>query len=419
MNKIKPSLDKRSPWIFIPTLYLAEGLPYIIVINVSIVMFKELGLSNEQIGLTRFLYLPWVLKMLWGPVVDLYSTKRTWILINQVLLFATFALLATTMQLSFFLPLSLILLFATAFSSATHDIAIDGYYMLSLNDDQQALFVGVRSTFYRLAMILGYGVLVVIAGKVGKAGGNIPFSWTVYFSMAAVIFLVLAAFHWFYLPRPSSDKSAVNHIDYKTYLTVFKTYFKQPRIITVILFILLYRLGEAILSTMSAPFMMDSHENGGLGLDKESVGFLFGTVGMISLVVGGILGGWLISKFGIKKCLWPMALMLKAPDFVYVFMASTKPDLSVIYGLVALEQFGYGVGFTAFMVVLMYITEEKYKTSHFAISTGIMALGMMVPGMVSGYLQSSLGYLNFFIMVLCLTVPGLLVLFFIPLENRK
>jgi MFS transporter, PAT family, beta-lactamase induction signal transducer AmpG len=419
MSTYQSSINTRSPWIFIPTLYLAEGLPYIIVINVSIVMFKEMGLSNEQIGLTRFLYLPWIIKMFWGPIVDLYSTKRTWILINQIILFCAFALLAATMHMSIFLPLSLVLLFATAFSSATHDIAIDGYYMLSLKDEQQALFVGVRSTFYRLAMILGYGVLVVIAGKVGKASGNIPFSWTVYFSIAAIIFLALAAFHWFYLPRPKSDKLSENRINYKSYLQVFKTYFQQPRIFTVVLFILLYRLGEAILGTMSAPFMLDSVDKGGLGLDKESVGFIFGTVGIISLVIGGILGGWLISRFGIKKCLWPMALMLKAPDFVYVYMASTKPALSKIYGLVALEQFGYGVGFTAFMVVLMYITEEKYKTSHFAISTGIMALGMMVPGMVSGYLQSSLGYLNFFILVLCLTIPGLLVLFFVPLENRK
>jgi MFS transporter, PAT family, beta-lactamase induction signal transducer AmpG len=411
-------MKSRTPWIYIPTLYFGEGLPYIVVISVSIIMFKKMGLSNEQIGLTRFLYLPWVIKMLWGPLVDIYKTKRSWILLTQACMAVLFLVLVFCIQTPFFLPATLVVFFIVAFFSATHDIATDGYYMLSLDNDQQALFVGVRSTFYRLALIAGSGFLVVLAGKVEKTTGNIPYSWAIYFVAATCIFFLLAIFHKYYLPFPAADKSSKSFELLSKYSDIFKSYFKQQNILAVVIFILVYRLGEAVLSVMAAPFLLDSPANGGLGLDTDVVGFVYGTVGMLSLVIGGILGGWLISKFGLKKCIWPMALMLKAPDLVYIYMSAAKPSLTAVYGLVALEQFGYGIGFTAFMVVLMYITEEKYKTSHFAISTGIMALGMMVPGIISGYLQSALGYLHFFILVLLLTIPGLIVLFFIPLENR-
>lgn len=410
-------MKNRTPWIYVPTLYLAEGLPYIIVISVSIIMFKKLGLSNQEIGLTRFLYLPWVIKMLWGPLVDSYKTKRSWILGAELLLALAFLAIAAGIQTQYLVSLSLALLFGAAFFSATHDIAIDGYYMLALNEKDQALFVGVRSTFYRIAIITGSGLLVVLAGKIETLTGNIPLSWSIYFGLVAALFFLFFGFHKFYLPKPGADSPRKSELA-GSYVEIFKTYFKQPKIVAVVMFILLYRLGEAILSAMTAPFMLDSREQGGLGLTTETVGFLYGTVGVLSLVIGGILGGWLISRFGLRKCIWPMALMLKAPDIVYVYMSTSPPPLAVIYGLVALEQFGYGLGFTAFMVVLMYITTEEYKTSHFAISTGIMALGMMVPGLISGYLQQALGYFYFFIAVMLLTIPGLLTLFFIPLEKE-
>ena len=409
---------KRWPWLYIPSLYFAEGLPYILINAVSVIMFKKMNVSNTVIGLTGFLYLPWVIKMFWGPVVDTVSTKRQWILATQILMAVCFLLVAAGVQVSGFLSISLVLFFITAFLSATHDIAIDGYYMLALDEKKQAFYVGIRSTFYRIAIIFATGALVVIAGTIEKSTGNIAFSWSVVFMISGGIFFLLYFFHRFYLPHPV-DNVVSEGSRFGDMKQVFKTYFQQKNIILIVLFVLFYRLGEAILGKMTAPFLLDGVEKGGLGLETTTVGYLYGTVGMLSLVAGGIVGGWLISKFGLKKCIWPMALALKAPDLVYVYMSTVHPSIEIIYPLVAVEQFGYGIGFTAFMVFLMYLTQEKYKTSHFAISTGIMALGMMIPGMISGYLQTLLGYTNFFIMVVFLTLPGLIVLFFLPIPEES
>lgn len=409
---------QRIPWIYIPTLYFAEGLPYIIVNSVSVIMYKKMGISNQLIGLTSILYLPWVIKMFWGPAVDIYSTKRNWIIFMQLGMGFVFVALAMAIQLSGFFLLTLGGFIIVAFMSATHDIAADGFYMLALDQKQQALFVGVRATFYRLAVLFGSGVLVVIAGNIEKNTLNIPLSWTIVLAIAAVVFLGAFMFHRFYLPFPLNDFPRKGESRRAPFVDIFRSYFSQNKIVAIVIFILVYRLGEAILSKMAAPFLLDQPEAGGLGLETQTVGYVYGTVGVLSLTVGGLLGGWLISKYGLKRCIWPMALLLKAPDLVYIYMAAAKPALEQIYFLVALEQFGYGFGFTAFMVFLMFIADEKYKTSHFAISTGIMALGMMLPGMASGFLQNALGYVNFFILVICLTIPGLLVIFFIPLEEK-
>ncbi len=410
--------SQRIPWIYIPTLYFAEGLPYIIVNSVSVIMYKKMGISNQLIGMTSILYLPWVIKMFWGPAIDIYSTKRNWIIFMQLGMGIAFVALSMAVQFSsFFLP-TLGGFIIVAFLSATHDIAADGFYMLALDQNQQALFVGVRATFYRLAMIFGSGLLVVLAGKIEKATLNIPNSWTVVLAVAASVFLGVFLFHRFYLPFPVNDFSRKGEAQRAPFVEIFRSYFSQEKIGAIVVFILIYRLGEAVLSKMAAPFLLDQPGVGGLGLDTDVVGTVYGTVGILSLTVGGLFGGWLISRYGLRRCIWPMALMLKAPDLVYVYMAMAKPALIQVYSLVALEQFGYGFGFTAFMVFLMLIADEKYKTSHFAISTGIMALGMMLPGMVSGFLQNALGYENFFILVICLTLPGLLVLFFIPLDEK-
>ncbi|NOY61042.1 MAG: AmpG family muropeptide MFS transporter [Calditrichaeota bacterium] len=416
MKKNSPS--QRIPWIYIPTLYFAEGLPYIIVNSVSVIMYKKMGISNQLIGMTSILYLPWVIKMFWGPAVDIYSTKRNWIILMQLGMGIAFIALSMAVQFQSFFLFTLGGFIIVAFMSATHDIAADGFYMLALDQKQQALFVGVRATFYRLAILFGSGLLVVIAGKVEKNTLNIPLSWTIVLAIAAAVFLGVFLFHRFYLPFPPNDFSRKGESQRAPFLEIFRSYFSQNKIVAIVVFILVYRLGEAVLSKMAAPFLLDQPKAGGLGLQTQTVGYVYGTVGVLSLTVGGLLGGWLISKFGLRRCIWPMALLLKAPDLVYLYMAVAKPALAQIYFLVALEQFGYGFGFTAFMVFLMLTTDEKYKTSHFAISTGIMALGMMLPGMASGFLQNALGYVNFFILVICLTVPGLLVLFFIPLEEK-
>jgi len=416
------SAPRRSPWLWVPTTYFAEGVPYVIVNTVSVVIYKKMGISNSLIALTTsFLYLPWVIKMLWGPFVDTRATKRRWIVGTQVALAAGFAITALTMRSHFFFALSIAVFALIAFASATHDIAVDGFYMLGLTQTEQALFAGVRSTFYRVAMLFASGGLVVLAGHIERMTGDVPLSWIAALGAAGAVFAGLALFHSWYLPRPASDGARRGGTEGGTsFLPVFRSYFAQPRIGAVLAFILLYRLGEAMLVKMALPFLLDPPVRGGLGLSTESVGVIYGTVGTCCLLAGGILGGLLIARFGFHRCIWPMALALNAPDLGYLYMAWAKPPLPWACGLVAVEQFGYGLGFTGFTVFLMYIAREPFKTAHYAISTGLMALGMMLPGAASGYIQVRLGYPAFFALVCLLTLPGMASILFIPVgENRR
>jgi len=406
----------RSPWSFIPTLYFAQGIPYVLVNTVSVIMYKKMGVSNQVIGLTSILYLPWVIKMLWGPFVDSYSTKRNWILITQISLSFLFLFIALSTNLSAFLLLTLAIFILVAFTSATHDIAADGFYMLALDQKQQAFFVGIRSTFFRLAMIFGSGVLVMLAGQL-EASMPIASTWTVVFIVSSGLFLLVFFYHRYILPYPAEDRPERKKEEQLNFLQIFADYFKQPKIIAIVSFILIYRVGEAILLKMAAPFLLDDPSQGGLGLPTTTVGFIYGTVGVLGLTIGGILGGWVIARRGLRRCIWPMALCLNLPNAVYIYMAYARPSVAVVGALVGLEQFAYGLGFTSMMVFMMYVSRGPYKTSHFAISTGFMALGMMLPGFLSGYLQAWLGYLNFFILVICLTLPSLAVIFFIPLQS--
>ncbi|MDZ8027264.1 MAG: MFS transporter [Nostoc sp. DedQUE11] len=409
-----------SPWTFIPTLYFTSGIPYVIINTVSVIFYKKLGIDNAQITLwTSFLYLPWVIKMFWGPIVDIYSTKRKWITYTQLAMSACLALVAFCLQLPNFFFISLTALTIGAFISATYDIATDGFYLLALSPEQQAFFVGIRSLFYRLAVIFGSGILVVMAGQLEVSLNNIPLSWTFAIGFSALILGILFIFHRLILPVPESDFQGQKAAKKINFWSIISSYFAQNKIINIIAFILLYRLGEAMLVKIASLFLLDKAEVGGLGLSTSDVGLAYGTFGVISLICGGILGGLLISKYGLKKCLLPMALALNLPDIFYVYMAYTKPSLTLVYPLVSLEQFGYGFGFTAFSVYLMYICQGEYKTSHFAISTGIMALGMMLPGLISGYLQKALGYPLFFILVCLLTIPGMIAMFFIPLKEES
>ncbi|BAZ30432.1 major facilitator transporter [Cylindrospermum sp. NIES-4074] len=417
---MKPQTPTHSPWTYIPTLYFAEGVPNVIISTVSVIFYKKLGIDNEQItAWTSFLYLPWVIKMFWGPLVDIYSTKRTWILITQFAMFCCLSLVALSLQLPNFFFLSLAALTVGAFISATYDIATDGFYMLALNPAQQAFFVGIRSLFYRLAVLFGSGFLVVLAGRLEKSLNNIPLSWTISIGFSAVLFAILFIFHHFILPLPESDIPRQPEVKKIPFWEVISTYFQQEKIGAILAFILLYRLGEAMLLKIASLFLVEKIENGGLGLSTEEFGWVYGTFGVFSLIIGGILGGALIAKYGLKKCLFPMALALNLPDIFYVYIAYAKPSLTLIYPLVSLEQFGYGLGFTAFSVYLMYTAQGKYKTSHYAISTGLMALGLMLPGAISGTIQKAVGYPLFFILVCLLTIPGMITLFFIPLKDDK
>lgn len=412
--------SSRTPWLFVPTLYFGEGLPYVLVNTVSVIFYKRMGVDNASIAFwTSWLYLPWVIKMFWGPLVDLTSTKRTWVLAMQAALAASLFLVAWSVNTTAFFVLSLAAFIGAAFLSATYDIAADGYYMLALTEKDQAFFVGLRSGFYRLAMVFGSGILVYIAGRIEVSTGSIAGSWTSALGLAGAILAGLAVYHAVVLPHAErGGKRAISGRDHQaSFREVFAAYFRQKHVGVLVGFILLYRLGEAMLLKLVSPFLLDPRASGGLGLTTSEVGIVYGTVGVLSLVAGGVLGGWLISRFGLRRCVWPLVAAMHLPDLFFVFMAWQQPPIGFVYPLVALEQFGYGAGFTVFTVYLMYSAEGKYKTSHYAISTGIMALGMMLPGFLAGWLQQKLGYTAFFLAVSLFTIPGMLTIPFLPVKE--
>jgi MFS transporter, PAT family, beta-lactamase induction signal transducer AmpG len=412
MSKVKP--EKRNPWFWIPTLYYAQGIPYVIVMSVSVIMYKRLDISNTDIALyTSWLYLPWVIKPLWSPVVDIFKKKRNWILVMQLIVGAGLAGVALTIPVSNFFQYSLAFLWLVAFSSATHDIAADGFYMLGLSQRDQAWFVGIRSTFYRLSMITGQGLLVILAGFLETSTGNIPLAWSITFFILAGLFMMFFVYHKFILPYPSKDVSARKDESSSVlneFLKTFTAFFKRKNIGIILGFILLYRFAESQLVKLATPFLLDPQEAGGIGLTTSEIGLVYGTIGVICLTLGGIIGGIVIAKQGLKFWLWPMIIAINLPDLVYVFLAFTQTtNLWLVSLMVGIEQLGYGFGFTAYMLYLIYISDGEYKTSHYAIATGFMALGMMIPGMWSGWLQELIGYQNFFIWICIATIPGFIM----------
>ncbi len=411
-----------NPWFFLPTLYFAEGLPYVLINTVSVILYKRMGIDNAHIAFwTSWLYLPWVIKMFWGPFVDVYSTKRTWILRTQAAMSLCMFVIAFSLRTESFFALSLAAFFAGAFVSATYDIATDGFYMLALTEKDQAFFVGLRAGFYRLAMIFGSGVLVYAAGILEASTGDIAWSWSTVMIASGLIFGSAGVYHKFMLPFPAADKDSASkdRPSGAAFGEVIRSYLGQEKIGVTLAFILFYRLGEAMLLKLVTPFLLDAHSAGGLALTTKQVGLVYGTIGVVCLVCGGILGGWLMSRYGFRRCVWPLVIAMHLPDLLFVYMAYAQPGIGLVYPLVALEQFGYGLGFTVFTVYLMYSVHEKYKTSHYAISTGIMALGMMLPGFISGWIQEAVGYRMFFILVCLLTIPGMLTILFLPKEKME
>ena len=399
------------PWRWIPTLYFGQGIPYVVVMTLSVVMYKNLEVSNTDIALyTSWLYLPWVIKPLWSPLVDLLRSKRWWIVTLQLLIGASLALVALAVPGPHFFQLTLAVFWLMAFSSATHDIAADGFYMLALSERQQAAFVGVRSTFYRLAMIAGQGGLVVLAGTLRDASGSFTQAWAVVFFVLGAMFIAAALLHRVVLPRPAADHAASRDARFvKEFFAVFAAFFRKREIVTILTFLLLYRFAEAQLLKLAAPFLLDPRSAGGLGLSTQQVGIVYGTVGVAALTVGGILGGVFISRLGLKRALWPLLLAMHVPNLAYVALAAWLPQsLWFVGGAIAVEQFGYGFGFTAYMVYMLMVASQdaEHRAAHYAICTGFMALGMMLPGMAAGWLQSQLGYTNFFVWVCIATLPS-------------
>jgi len=528
---------QRSPWLWVPSLYFAEGIPYVIAMTVSVIMYKTMGVSNTVLAFwTSVLYLPWVIKPLWSPFVDIISTKRNWVLLTQFLLGGCFLGVALIIQLPLWFTLSLIIFWIVAFASATHDIAADGFYMIGLDEHQQTWFVGIRSTFYRFAMITGQGLIVMLAGFImsrtglepvslpamavpateithvintgelektdavriivepptvqipiydttrtlcdsanvyvrlssppasGKTvtvnlgrkkgskdiylatsgrltftaenwnqpvrvtlkvdrrvkestvaefeatAGDTPFSWAISFGILGVVFLLFGIYHKVFIPKGLETVKAKTRELASSWLEVFASFFRKKGIVSGIFFLLFYRLAESQLVKMASPFLLDSQEVGGLALTTTQVGFVYGTVGLVCLTVGGIVGGLLAARDGLKKWVVWMALSINIPDLVYVYLSYIQPDNFFIVTLcVAIEQLGYGFGFTGYMLFMLYFAEGKYKTSHYAITTAFMALGMMLPGMISGKLQDLMGYQWFFIYIMFCTIPSFLV----------
>ena len=601
---------KKSPWSWVPSLYYAQGIPYVVVMTVSVIMYKRMGVSNTDIALyTSWLYLPWVIKPLWSPLVDLFKTKRWWIVSMQLLVGAGLAGVAFTLPLPSFFQYSLAFLWLLAFSSATHDIAADGFYMLGLKEGQQSYFIGIRSTFYRFAMITGQGLLIILAGffevftgqepvrftvtadpqaqeirpsvdfdntgnfdeltfvltsedvvlstqqiskeeadslknfvitqnlanefsqeektvevsvswwartisqpfadwlraRIGRdealdtsldeyqgnlalvgvmlegyleeereivlntafrrgdgsvrlvggdrlvftsgnqhetawlliqldpkldtratayfegRSGNIPLAWTLTFVILALLFLGFFIYHKIALPRPANDMATIQQDGKGVFYEFFQTFgsfFRKENIGPALAFLLLFRLGEAQIVKMASPFLLDPREIGGLGLTTGQVGIVYGTIGILALTLGGILGGLMASKKGLKFWIFPMAIAMNLPNLVFVYLSYSQPvSFWLISGSVALEQFGYGFGFTAYMLYMIYFSDGKHKTAHFAICTGLMALGMMIPGMISGWIQEIIGYQNFFIWVVLCTIPGFIIIRFLKIEK--
>ncbi|MDA3817924.1 MAG: MFS transporter [Prolixibacteraceae bacterium] len=412
----------KKAWQWVPSLYFAQGFPYILVIIVSTVIYKNLGLSNSQITFyTGWFYLPWVIKPIWSPFIDHIRTKRFWVITTQIIIGALLATIGLTLPLDGYLKWSIIFFWLIAFSSATHDIAADGFYMLGLNDHQQSYFVGIRSTFWRAASIAGQGGLVYITGLLMKNSMDPAHAWMIVLIGAGIIYLSIGLYHKIVMPRPASDpkrKLSNGKEAIAEYFRTFISFFKRENIWVFVLFVLFYRLGEAQLTKLAAPFLLDTKEAGGLALNNEQVGWAYGTIGVIGLVIGGVLGGMAAAKNGLRYWIWPMALAMKLPDLAYVYMSSVHPENIVLIQLmIAVEQFGYGFGFTAFMLYLIYFVQGQNQTSHYAIATGIMALGMMVPGMISGWIQEQLSYQLFFIWVLICTIPGLAMIPFLKIDK--
>jgi len=409
-----PPAAAAHPWRWIPSLYFTQGLPYVVVMTLAVVLYKNLGVSNTDIALlTSWLYLPWVIKPLWGPLVDLLGTKRRWIWALQFVIGAALAGVALAVPAPGFLQMTLAVFWLMAFASATHDIAADGFYMLAQDAPTQAAFVGVRSTFYRLAMIAGQGGLVWLAGHLQERTGSAALAWSWVFAALALGFGVLGAYHLWALPRPAADRPAPRSATFwRDFATVFAAFFRQRDIGRILAFLLLYRFAEAQLLKLVTPFLLDPLAAGGLGLKTQDVGIAYGTVGVTALTLGGLLGGWVISRGGLRRLLWPLMLCMHVPNVVFVALAAWQPqNLWLVSAAIALEQFGYGFGFTAYMVFMLLVAggadgSAVHKAAHYALCTGFMALGMMLPGMWAGWLQAQLGYTAFFAWACVATLPS-------------
>lgn len=407
-------MKNNRPYAWVPTLYFAEAVPYMAVMTLSVIMYTRLGLSNTDLALyTGWLYLPWVIKPLWSPIVDGLRTKRWWIIAMQLLVGGALAAVALTLHTDWWLKGSLAFFWLMAFSSATHDIAADGFYILGLDEKQQALYVGIRSTAYRVGSIFCQGLLVMLAGWL-EASQGVSVAWSVTMALMAAVMLLLGGWHGYATPcvetasadGVTEDGGSTGIHPLSAFKATLRAFAGKPHIWSALLFMLLFRFPEAQLAKMAQPFMLRPLSEGGLALDTIDIGVIYGTVGVIALLAGGIVGGIVVSMHGLKRWWWPMVMAISIPDLVYIYFAVCQPtSLVPVYAGVALEQLGYGFGFTAYSLFLVYFSRGNCSTSVFSLCTALQALGMMLPGMLAGWMADKLGFSGFFIWVaLCCLV---------------
>ncbi len=411
-----------GPWWWVPSLYFAEAVPLVVVTFLATVMYKRLDVANRDITLIAgWLYLPWVIKPAWSMFIEGTSTRRRWTIATEGLAAIALGLLAAAVGLADPLRATVAAFAAIAFLSATHDVAADGFYLAALDDRQQAFFVGIRSTAYRIANVVGRGAFVMLAGALETATGDVRAAWQWVYAALAGLFLAIAGYHAAVLPRPAADRRhAAPILSLAALAEPVASFFRKPGIVSMLAFLLLYRLAEAQLVALVSPFLLDARDSGGLGLTTAQVGFVYGTLGIAALSLGGILGGILVARDGLGRWLWPMALAINLPNLAYVWLAFAKPEsLWAISIAVGIEQFGYGFGFTAYMVACMVIARGGHQTVHYALCTGFMAAGMMLPGMISGWIQEQVGYQTFFLWVMVATIPGLVATAFLPLDAAE
>lgn len=411
----------RNPWAWVPTLYLAEGFPNAAATVVALVLYQDLGVDDARITFyTGLFYLPWVIKPLWSPLVDILRTRRVWIWQTQLLLCAALAGIAISLNGPHFFPVSLAFFWVLTFCSATHDIAADGFYILALTEREQSFFVGVRNTVFRVALLCAQGPFIIYAGRLEARSGSAALGWAIAFATMAGMFLCLGIYHSLILPRPAIDRPGSTESLQKfirEFFVTFKLFFKKPKIIRLLSFLLFFRFGEAQLLKVAPLFVKHARVDGGLGLTTEEFGIFYSTIGVTALLLGGVIGGILVSRHGLRAWLWPMVIAMHLPDAVFVYLSHARPEnLKLIGACIAVEQFGYGIGFTAYMLYMIYIARGQHATAHYAICTGFMALGLMLPGLWSGKLQELIGYQHFFIWVLLATIPSFIVTALIPLD---
>lgn len=406
------------PWLFVPVLYVMQAIPATLVREVATLLYKDLGIANKQIALwVGLLALPWMLKMFWGPVVDLNFTRRRWVLAMQTAIIAALAGLALVLRLPAFFPISLAMMFLLAVASATHDIALDGLYLLALTKQQQAGFVGVQSASFKAGRLLCMGGLVFLAGMLQQTGVSIIGSWTMVTALLAGLYGGGSLYARFALPRLDTDVPVGTR---EHFWPAFTTFVMQPRIWAVLAFILFYRLGEAMVTIVAPLFMRDARAAGGMGLSVAEIGVINGVAGIGGIILGGIAGGGIISRYGLRRSFWPMVVCMHAPNLLYVWAAFTHPPTWTMYGIAFTDQFGYGFGFAAYSVYLMRVAQfGNYRTSHYAIATGLGSLCITLAGVLSSILQSRVGYVGFFVAVCACTIPGMLTLLIIPLDEPQ